>query len=50
MAGNDRRVGADGPEMMGAVDAAEFVVADVARDGAWLSVPEAEALSLDDWR
>ncbi|MFB6079645.1 MAG: hypothetical protein ABEJ81_01395 [Haloferacaceae archaeon] len=40
----------DGAAVMGAVDAAEFVIAAVDRDGAWLSMPEARAPSLDDWR
>ena len=30
--------------------AAQFVVADIARDGAWLSVPAVAACSLDEWR
>lgn len=35
---------------MGTVDAAEFVIAAVDRDGAWLSMPDARAPTLDDWR
>jgi len=30
--------------------AAQFVVADIARDEAWLSVPAVAACSLDEWR
>ena len=40
-------------EVMAAVDSAppqpEFVIADVSRDGAWLSMPASEAPSLRDW-
>jgi hypothetical protein len=39
---------------MAAVDAdgptAEFVIADVGRDDAWLSVPDAVAAPLEEWR
>lgn len=42
--------GPDGPDVMGTVDAAEFVIAAVDRDGAWLSMPDASAPTLDDWR
>ena len=40
-------------EVMAAVDSsstrAEFVIADVSRDDAWLSVPVSEAPSLREW-
>lgn len=39
----------DGP-VMAAVDASEFVIADVGRDDAWLSVGESDAATLADWR
>ncbi len=35
--------------VMAAVDASEFVIADVDRDGAWLSVGEPEAVVLSEW-
>ena len=51
---SDLRDGDDGETIMGAIDRADdgrrFVVADVARDGAWLAVRAAEALSLPKWR
>jgi len=31
-------------------DAPQFVVADITRDGAWLSVPTGAACSLREWR
>lgn len=41
-------------EVMASVDAAadrtEFVIADVSRDGAWLSAPAADAPQLPNWR
>jgi len=44
----------DEREIVAAVDEADgtarFVVADIARDEAWLSTPERDALSLDEWR
>ncbi|WP_436911973.1 DUF7556 family protein [Halosimplex marinum] len=44
----------DEPEIVATVDEADgdarFVVADIARDEAWASVPEADACSLDEWR
>ncbi|MFB6158005.1 MAG: hypothetical protein ABEJ34_09205 [Haloferacaceae archaeon] len=40
----------DGADVMAAIDAAEFVIADVGCDDAWLSMPEAHAPILDDWR
>jgi len=44
----------DEREVVSAVDEADgtarFVVADIARDEAWLSTPECDAASLDEWR
>ncbi|MBB6647323.1 DUF7556 family protein [Halobellus ruber] len=44
---------ASNTEVMASVDSAsaqpEFVIADVSRDDAWLSVPVAEAPSLREW-
>lgn len=41
-------------EVVGAYDAVDgtpaYLVADIARDAAWLSVPVAGALDLDAWR
>ncbi len=41
-------------EVMAAVDEGErctrYVIADVATDDAWLSMPEGEAASLTEWR
>ena len=41
-------------EVVGAYDdvggTPAYLVADIARDAAWLSVPVAEALDLDAWR
>lgn len=39
-------------EIMAAVDEAEeaFVIADITRDGAYLSVPRSEAVTLSAWR
>ncbi|WP_415381606.1 hypothetical protein [Halosimplex sp. TS25] len=43
----------DGPEVVATVDEADgsarFVVADIARDEAWVSVPEGDALALFEW-
>jgi hypothetical protein len=43
-----------GTDVMASVDDAagtpEFVIADVSRDGAWLSVALGDAPELDDWR
>lgn len=36
-------------EVMAAVDASEFVIADVGRDDAWLSVGERDAAVLSEW-
>jgi len=33
----------------GAGDRARFVVADIVRDDAWVSAPESDACSLDEW-
>ncbi|ELZ23611.1 hypothetical protein C475_15108 [Halosimplex carlsbadense 2-9-1] len=44
----------DEREIVAAVDEtdgmARFVVADIVRDDAWLSAPERDACSLDEWR
>jgi hypothetical protein len=44
----------DEREVVSTVDEADvavrFVVADIARDEAWVSVPETESCSLDEWR
>ena len=44
----------EGSDVMAAVDdgsgAAEFVIADISRDGAWVSVQLTDATGLDDWR
>lgn len=44
----------DGTEMMAAIDQtkpyAEFIIADIARDGAWLTIRETETLSLVAWK
>ncbi|QPV63082.1 hypothetical protein I7X12_00140 [Halosimplex litoreum] len=44
----------DEREIVAAVDEADgtarFVVADIAREEAWLSAPESDACSLDEWR
>jgi hypothetical protein len=45
--GDEREVVATVDEADGAV---RFVVADIARDGAWLSTPESDACSLGEWR
>jgi len=46
--------GGQGSDVMAAVDEGtglpEFVIADVSRDGAWMSVQLADAPGLDDWR
>jgi hypothetical protein len=43
-----------GVEVMASVDAAgrtsEFVIADICREEAWLSMPDQRAPALDDWR
>jgi hypothetical protein len=40
----------DAPAVMGTVDATTFVIAAIDRDGAWLSMPDARAPTLADWR
>ena len=44
---------AETPEVMAAVDDADscpsYVIADVSRNGAWLSVREPEAVILSEW-
>ncbi|QLH78504.1 hypothetical protein HZS55_14935 [Halosimplex rubrum] len=44
----------DEREVVSTVDdadgAAQFVVADIARDEAWVSIEETDACSLDEWR
>ena len=51
-AADDRPVAAG--DVMAAIDEIEgrshLVVADVARDGAWLSTAESDAVALRDWR
>lgn len=46
--------GSDGPEVMASIDAGgdapRLVIADITADGTWLSVPEAVAASLSEWR
>jgi len=41
------------PEVMAAVDDADsrpsYVIADISRDGAWLSVRETDAVILSEW-
>lgn len=37
-------------EVMMAVDSDQLVIADVCRDGAWLTMPTAEAPTVEDWR
>lgn len=36
-------------EVMAAVDATQFVIADVCRDDAWVSISERDAPVLADW-
>ncbi|QLG48400.1 DUF7556 family protein [Natrinema halophilum] len=44
----------DSAEVMAAIDRtgerARLVISDVTRDGAWLTVPEAEAVTVKAWR
>ncbi len=44
----------DSADVLAAIDRtgerALLVISDVTRDGAWLTVPEAEAVSVDTWR
>lgn len=37
-------------EVMMAVDSDQLVIADVCRDGAWLTMPAAEAATLQEWQ
>ncbi|WP_251342037.1 DUF7556 family protein [Haloplanus halophilus] len=54
MAPDVTTAGGKGSEVMAAVDEGpglpEFVIADISRDDAWLSVPLTDATGLDDWR
>jgi len=47
-------VGGQSSDVMASVDettgAPEFVIADVSRDDAWVSIQLRDATSLDDWR
>jgi len=38
-----------GDDVMGSLDDAEFVIADLGREEAWISVPEADAAAVADW-
>ncbi len=44
----------DSADVMAAIDRtgerARLVISDVTRDGAWLTVPKAEAVTVDAWR
>lgn len=37
-------------EVMAAVDSDQFVIADVCRDEAWLTMPVSEAVTLQEWQ
>lgn len=37
-------------EIMGSIDAEEYVIADVSTDDAWVSIRVAEAPDIRDWR
>lgn len=37
-------------EVMVSVDSDQLVIADVSRDGAWLTMPVSETAVLQDWR
>ena len=54
MASNVATVGGQSSDVMASVDestgATEFVIADVSRDDAWLSIRLRDAPGLDDWR
>ncbi|SEA17471.1 hypothetical protein SAMN04488065_2078 [Haloplanus vescus] len=54
MATDVTAVGGQGADVMASVDdgpgASEFVIADVSRDDAWLSIQLRDASRLDDWR
>lgn len=38
-----------GDDVMGSLDDAEFVIADLGREEAWISVPEADAPVVAEW-
>ncbi|MFC4542551.1 hypothetical protein ACFO5R_11540 [Halosolutus amylolyticus] len=44
----------DDPDVVAAIDEIDgrqhLVIADITRDDVWMTVPEAEALSADEWR
>lgn len=53
----DRRTGNDDAEIVFAVDESDderhpdrAIIADIARDGAWISTPAADAPRLSEWR
>jgi hypothetical protein len=54
MAPDVTAVGGQGSDVMASVDdgtgTPEFVIADVSRDDAWVSIQLRDAPSLDDWR
>lgn len=57
MAPDARSVGTaatDGHEVVAAIDEADgesrLIIADITRDGVWLSTAEADAASLEEWR
>jgi len=54
MATDVTTVGGESSDVMASVDegagTSEFVIADVSRDGAWLSIQLRDATVLDDWR
>ena len=37
-------------EVMASVDGADLVIAALCREDAWLSIPLADALAIDEWR
>mgnify|MGYP000442274374 CR=1 FL=1 len=54
MAPDVTAVGGQGSDVMASVDdetgAPEFIIADVSRDDAWMSIQLRDAPGLDDWR
>jgi hypothetical protein len=54
MAPNVTTAGGEGSDVMASVDEGpghpEFVIADISRDDAWVSVQLTDATGLDDWR
>jgi len=54
MASNVATVGGQSSDVMASVDEStgttEFVIADVSRDDAWVSIQLRDAPGLDDWR